>query len=198
MSSVIATLLACSLHPDDALLSSVVDAFSHQNPFTVTNVAMMSLDPRDDRLQDESAPATVAEAREVVQRLLAAGGQPVIGLLPARPEWALELGKPADALFDACSNVEVASAKLSEFDYACRTLGPTPTAARRRVCALDRYGAALGLPALRRLVVLDLPRATRELAPSEELLSVDGQVLAPAGALQPRGALVLVPASSSP
>ena len=195
MPSIIATLLACSLHPDDALLSSVVDAFSRGNPLTVSDVALDTLDPRDDRLAEETASATVEDARAVVNRLLSDGGQPVIGLLPARPEWALELGKPADALFDACSNVEVASAKLSELDYACRTLGATPTAPRRRACAIDRYAAAVGQPALGRLVVLDLPRAERELS-TQELLPVDGQALAPSGVLQPRGSLVLTPASS--
>jgi len=172
MESILAALLACSVHLDDALLLGVAEAFSERNPFTVTNVAVDRLDPRDDRLRSECVPRSAAAAAELVAELVARGGSPVVGLLPVRPEWAAELSQPSDAVFDACANIEIASAKLSAFDYACRAVGSTPSAPARRQCTLARFGASLGLPALPRAVLLGLPRVTATLAAGDEAPAV--------------------------
>jgi hypothetical protein len=181
MEPILAALLACSVHLDDALLLGVAEAFSERNPLTITNVAVDRLDPRDDRLLAERMPRSSAAATELVAELVARGGSPVVGLLPVRPEWAAELAKPSDAVFDVCANIEIASAKLSAFDYACRALGSAPSAAARRQCTLARFGASLGLPALPRAVLLDLPRVAAALAADDEPPS--GALALPQGGL---------------
>ncbi len=55
-----------------------------------------------------------------------------------------------DALFDGCANVQVASAKLSELDYACRAEGRRFDMPPSRACTLNRYGASLSLGFRRR------------------------------------------------
>ena len=186
MESILAALLACSVHLDDALLLGVAEAFSERNPLTVTNVAVDRLDPRDDRLPSERVPRSAAAAAELVAELVARGGAPVVGLLPVRPEWAAELSQPSDAVFDACANIEIASAKLSAFDYACRAVGSTPSAPARRQCTLARFGSSLGLPALPRAVLLGLPRVTAALAAGDEVPTVSLAL--------PQGGLSLTPA----
>ena len=83
-----------------------------------------------------------------------------MGLLPVRPSWGEEFGKRLDELFHPCTNVAVASAKISEFDYACRSRG-TQQAVGRRACVLQRYAASLALPALPRAVLADMAVAAR-------------------------------------
>jgi hypothetical protein len=146
-----ALILACSVHADDALQLSLVYVHGRGNPYTV-------LDVRRRVEEDEDAgdfPSSAAAARAAVARILAAGGEPVLGLLPVRPDWAFEFGKTLDDLLDPCSNIAIASAKLSEFDYACRNRGRIQSV-QRRSCTLDLYGESLGLPALRRAVLCDL------------------------------------------
>jgi hypothetical protein len=149
-----ALLLACSVHADDALLLSTAYVYGRGSPYVVVDV---SLDARDgeDALGVQSIPSSPAAARAAVERILASGGDPVLGLLPARPAWATEFGKTADDLLDPCSAIAIASAKLSEFDYTCRSRG-SQRGVQRRGCTLDLYAHQLGLPALRRAVLADL------------------------------------------
>ena len=77
-------------------------------------------------------------------------------------------------LFDPCAALQVASAKVSEFDYACRHRGPE-LSATRRACALELYGASVALPALGRAVLADLtlaPSAIGRLVPSVEAVGL--------------------------
>lgn len=170
MEPALALLLSCSLHLDDPLLLGVMEAFSTGNPYRVENVAL--LDEEDERLGLETPPQSAAEARAAVDRITAAGGEPVIGLLPLRPEWLAELDQPEAGLFDPCQQVRVASAKISEFDYQCRRRGAAAHTRARRACTLRRYGASLGLPALGRFVMLTL-----EQAPSPPSISLPANVV---------------------
>lgn len=154
MDALAALLLSCSLHLDDPLLLGVIDAVSSANVFAVLDVAGL------DEASVDMPPGSANEARLALDRIASLGGSPVVGLLPARLEWFEELGKPLERLFDGCLQVEVASAKISEFDYQCRSLGNVPSARSRRACTLDRYGQSLGLPALGRFVMLQLERSS--------------------------------------
>lgn len=149
-----ALLLACSVHPDDALLAAIAQVYGRGNRYAIIDVSFRTLD-RDDAGVGLTASSS-ATARAAVERILALGGEPVLGLLPVRPEWAQEFGMNWDALFEGCANVQVASAKLSELDYACRAAGRRFDTRASRACMLDRYGASLGLPALRQAVLADL------------------------------------------
>lgn len=146
--SIPALLLACSVHADDALLLSIAYVHSRGNPYAVVDVSLDAVE-RDDDIGDPVA------AKTAVAGILAMGGEPVLGLLPVRLEWAVEFGKTLDDLLAPCGNIAIASAKLSEFDYACRSRG-SQTGSRRRSCTLDLYGRRLGLLALRRAVEADL------------------------------------------
>jgi hypothetical protein len=150
-----ALLLACSVHADDALLLSIAYVQGKGSPYAVTDVSLQHLE-QDDALGIELTPSSAKASREAVARILAISGEPVLGLLPVRPEWANELGKSLDDMFDACSNIAIASAKLSELDYGCRAKGLRFDAPARRACTLDHYGTSLGLPALRQAVLADL------------------------------------------
>ena len=168
-------LLGCSVHMDDPLLLSVIHAHSSGNPYAVMNVDVAVLDGQDEPASMVTPPSSRPTARDAVSRVLAAGGAPVVGLLPVRPQWAAEFGKTLEELFDPCNNVAVASAKVSEFDYLCRGTGPHLSASVRRACTLDRYGASVGLPALRIVVMADLK--LRDTWPPQSTFA--GSVLAP-------------------
>lgn len=146
-----ALLLACSVHADDALLLSMAYVYGSGSPYAVVDVSLRAVDHEDDMV----APSSPAAARAAVARILASDGDPVLGLLPARPEWAIEFGKTLDDLLAPCSSIAIASAKLSELDYACRSRG-SQRSLQRRSCTLGLYGRGLGLPALGRAVVADL------------------------------------------
>lgn len=163
-------LLACSVHADDALLAAVVQAHG-ANAYTVRNVHLGVLTSQDEPL--ETSPLSLGAAQAEVARILAAGGIPVVGLLPVRLEWAAEFDKTPAQLFDACANVAVSSAQISAFDYECRGKGPRSSSPARRACTLSRYGASVGLPGLPHVVLSSLSDAAPtdgiDLAPSLEL-----------------------------
>ena len=145
-------LLACSVHPDDALLSSIAYVYSRESRYAVVDVSS------DDFNQDAPGlvmvPGSPTAARAVVEQIVATGGEPVFGLLPVRLEWLSEFGKTLADAMEPCGSIELASAKISEFDYACRRSGVQLV--QRRACTLDLYGRALHLPALRPAVLADL------------------------------------------
>jgi hypothetical protein len=163
--NIAALIFACSVHADDALLLSLAYVHGRGNPYSVLDVQRRG--PEEDEAGDMLASSSSA-ARAAVERILAAGGEPVLGLLPARPDWALEFGKTLEDLFDPCGNIEIASAKLSEFDYACRDRGSLRSS-QRRSCTLDRYGESLGLPALGRAVLCDLTMPSAFPSPQLEM-----------------------------
>jgi hypothetical protein len=147
-------LIACSVHPDERLLMALISASNAGNTYAVVDVGLKESDTQDEPAPLLEGPQSLDGARAEVTRILAAGGEPVIGLLPARPAWATEFGKVLDDLFDPCTNVAVASAKLSEFDYTCRSRGPQPSSPHRRACVLQKYGSSIALAGLPRAALL--------------------------------------------
>jgi hypothetical protein len=170
-----ALLLSCSVHVDDALLTSIAYVQSAGAAPLVRDVNPETFARGDDPPAREPSQ----DQRATIERILAIGGEPVFGVLPLRPEWASEFGKTLDALFDPCTAISVASAKLSEADYACRRRG-APSSPPRRACALDAYGAALNLPALRRAVLADLTLPSPVVELTELLASVSAAAPTPA------------------
>ncbi len=148
-----ALLLACSVHTDDALLSSIAYVHGRGSPYAVIDVGSQGLEQDDAGIVRTAL--SPAAARAAAERIVSIGGEPVLGLLPARPEWASEFSKELADLFDPCGSIEVASAKISEFDYSCRSRGSQRTL-QRRACTLELYGRSLDLPGLRQAVVADL------------------------------------------
>jgi hypothetical protein len=155
----LAALLACSLYPDDALVAAIIDNVE-QNPLSI-----IVPDDRSDPNAATAAPATVEQARARVRELIAGGASPLIGLMQVPPAWAQTFGREPEELLDACVNVSIGTAMLSEFDYACarrpksgaRAKPPTAISAEaRRECALDRYSAAIGMVELTTVVGLTL------------------------------------------
>jgi hypothetical protein len=146
-------LLACSLHQDDSLLLAVAYAHSQGNPYAVTNVNLSVLDSQDEPQSLLNPPLSLEAARVETGRIIVAGGDPIVGLLPARLAWAHELGKQSDDLFEPCANVAVVSAKISEFDYQCRHRHRSANARPRRTCTLQRYADSLGLGGLDEVVL---------------------------------------------
>jgi hypothetical protein len=187
-----ALLLACSVHADDALLLSLAYVYGRGNPHAVVDVSVDAVEDRDAIFAIEEAPSSPAAARAAVGRILANGGEPVVGLLPVRPDWASEFGKTLDDVLNPCGAIAIASAKLSEFDYACRGRG-LQRSLQRRGCALDLYGRHIGLPALRQAVLADLtltnpfPSDSSAASDTPALLAapVGGEVFFPAAALSP-------------
>jgi hypothetical protein len=140
-------ITTCSLHSDFTLVLAIVMTFSHGNPFTVQDASMPAGGQafggetiRDDApltLVTTQVPKTRADAMVALERITSAGGTPVLGLLPVPPEWAgLFRRKPAD-LFNSCTNLTIAIAMLSEYEYECGKAG--------RQCILKRYADAVGM-----------------------------------------------------
>lgn len=174
---ILAIILACSLHPDDELVRALVDIESSGNAYFVGDLATLKT---NDSLTSAEAALRFAED------LRRHGGRPAVGLLGVPLEWAGRHGRTPIELFDACTNVAVATAAFSDYHRRCeigraRDGHRLTRAARRgrrhvatpmslRYCVVSRYARDLGLataPAatLKRLV------AERG-APPEDVASV--------------------------
>lgn len=159
-------LLACSVHADDALLAAVAYAHSSAgNVYSVQNVHLDVLTSQDEPLWRGTPPRSIDAALSEIARIADAGGTPVVGLLPVRLEWAAAFGKTPAQILEPCTNVAVASAQVSAFDYECRSEGPRATSPARRACTLNRYGSSVGLPGLPRSVLANLSTGGLDAAP---------------------------------
>ena len=107
---VLALILACSLHPDDALVRTLVHI---QSGDTVLFVGDLST------LTANDGSRTTAEALRLVDEVRHRGGRPAVGLLGIPIGWASRYGLPEVDLFDACTNIAVGSAALSEYFDLC-------------------------------------------------------------------------------
>lgn len=133
-------LSTCSLAKDFGLVLAMTMAFSHGDRFTVRAAAEVGDVELSDLSEDDDAPTT-ARTKEVALADLKRVVDPVVGLLPVPVAWAaLYQATPAD-LLDACINVSIATAQLSEFERACAARGR-----RARSCALHAYVAAAEIP----------------------------------------------------
>jgi hypothetical protein len=110
MDILLALILSCSLHFDDHLVEALVMKLSISNQYFVGDLS--TLDTYDDA-------HSVAEARKVVDAIIARGGRPAVGYLAVPIAWAARFGRTTDDLFDGCVNIGIATAMLSEYDDAC-------------------------------------------------------------------------------
>jgi hypothetical protein len=161
---VLALILACSLHPDDQLVRTLVDVQSSGNIYFVGDLATLKT---NDSLKSAEIALRFAED------LRRHGGRPAVGLLGVPLEWAGRYGRAPIDLFDACTNVAVATAAFAEYDDGCsavlarrnhlpaaakrRHIGRPADREKRRYCVVSQFARDLGLssaPAavLRRLI----------------------------------------------
>jgi hypothetical protein len=144
---ILTIILACSLHFDDDLVAALVHKVSSDNPFLVGDLVT---------LETHDHLTTIVEAKAAVQDILRHGGRPAVGLLGIPVTWASRYGRSPDELFDACTNIAVGTAALSEYASQCspRRRGsglskqvqhPSRRALeRQRRCILRRLGDDLG------------------------------------------------------
>jgi hypothetical protein len=130
---------------DDDLVRAIAQSISHSNQYFVSDVGieMTSLDPPE--------PHTLADAMARVGEITAKGDHPVLGLMELPPTWIDAFGRTNRDAFDACTNVAIGTAMLSQFDYECRNSAPTtPTTSTRngqqRACVLRKYADAVAVP----------------------------------------------------
>ena len=148
---VLAIVLACSLHPDDALLRALVDVQSGGNPYFVGDLAT---------LKTNDALTSAGVALQYAENLAKYGGKPAVGLLGVPLSWAGRYGRPSIDLFDPCTNVAVATAAFAEYAQDCarpsraahglRAKRPRPARDARsshgqRACILSHFAADLGV-----------------------------------------------------
>jgi hypothetical protein len=147
---VLAIILACSLHPDDALVRTLVDVQSSGNVYFVGDLATLET---NDSLK--SADTALRFAQELQRR----GGRPAVGLLGVPLSWAARYGRAPAELFDACTNVAIATAAFAEYGDRCsgrlvtghgrqrhsrRPRGDSSRASLR-LCLLSRFARDLGV-----------------------------------------------------
>lgn len=151
----LSSIATCSLHGDSALVIAMAMAFSHGNPYTVLNVAESALDSAAEEQDVSSKPeaAGAAHARAAadaqLRDMLADDGLPVVGVLPVPASWAAQFGRKPTDLLNQCINISIATAKLSEFEYACGGRSD-------RSCVLREYALATGMDWLEQDVLDEL------------------------------------------
>ena len=123
MDVLLALILSCSVHTDDHLVEALAAKLSLDNQYFVGDLS---------NLNTYDNAHSVAEARKVVDAILAKGGRPAVGYLSVPVTWAAHFGRSVDELFDGCINIGVATAMLSEFDHACTIRPDHRTHAKRR------------------------------------------------------------------
>jgi hypothetical protein len=149
---VLAIILACSLHPDDALVRTLVDVQSEGNVYFVGDLKTLK---SKDSLTSADAALRYAEG------LRGQGGRPAVGLLGVPLDWASRYGRAPIELFDACTNIAVGTAALAEYQDHCSADRPHPNrqsaggrrrqrprtfeTAASRTCVLRRFARDLGL-----------------------------------------------------
>jgi hypothetical protein len=133
-------IVACSLHPDDALVRAIIDVQSAGHVYFVGDLSS---------LESNDSARDLAAARALVEKVRDRGHRAALGLLGLPPEWAEAFSRPVEALWDACTNVAVGTARLSEYDYQCRATDRKRRhrhAASHRACILRRFATDLVLP----------------------------------------------------
>jgi hypothetical protein len=170
---ILAIILACSLHPDDALVRTLVDA---QSGNTVLFVGDLSTLTMNDGLR------TTAEALRFVDQVRRRGGRPAVGLLGIPLDWVSRYGIRDVDLFDACTNIAVGTAALSEYYERCTgkswrrskvsPAGPRGHSPSRRLrrsaraCILARFAADLGVKGAPATILKALASSKQEHSPN--------------------------------
>ena len=107
---VLALILACSLHPDDAFVRTMVDIQSSGNPLFVGDLVT---------LKTHDNLSSVEDAVRVAEDIAQHGGRPAVGLLGLPVEWGPRFGRDVRDLFDGCSNLEIGTAMFSQYAAEC-------------------------------------------------------------------------------
>jgi hypothetical protein len=184
---VLAIILACSLHHDDALVRTLVDVQSGGNVYFVGDLATLKT---NDSLT--SADAALRYAEEMRRH----GGRPAVGLLGVPLDWAGRYGRAPIELFDACTNIAIASAALAEYHDRCSGAISVGAHSRRgkgraskrrnsystpqRFCVLSSLARDLGLSSAPAAILgrlePDRPASvgTTDAPPQRSLLFIDG------------------------
>jgi hypothetical protein len=110
MDVILALILSCSVHYDDHLVEALAAKLSINNQYFVGDLST---------LNTYDNAHSLAEAHQLVDKILATGGRPAVGYLSVPVSWAVRFGRTPDDLFDGCVNVGVATAMLSEYAHAC-------------------------------------------------------------------------------
>lgn len=148
----LAIILACSLHPDDALVRTLVDVQSGGTALFVGDLATLTM--------NDSLPTTAAALR-FVARVRQRGGRPAVGLLGIPLEWASRYGlgrltssMPASTFPSGrlrCPSIPTAAASKPR-RRSCQTGGAHPHHSQNRPvnrsmrgCILKRLAADLGV-----------------------------------------------------
>lgn len=178
-------ITTCSLHSDFTLVLAIAMTFSQGNPFAVQDAAKpgdgadyaAASGPDDDApltLPTTQAPKTREAAMAAFERITSNGGAPVLGLLPVPPAWASMFRRKPAELFNACTNLSIATAMLSEYEYECGKAG--------RPCILKRYAEAAGMQFFDRDVLSEIkarkmPKEADAVADTDSIL--DAPVFTP-------------------
>jgi hypothetical protein len=150
---VLAAILTCSLHADDALVRAIIDN-AHDNPLAIFTP---DLDPATGSLS--STPETLGTAVAQLGEITSHGGRALVGLMQIPVAWASTFGREPQDLFDPCINLSIGSAMLSEFDYWCARAKASQSnqlVASRRACVLPRYAEAIRMPELVTVAMLGI------------------------------------------
>lgn len=161
---ILSAILACSLYRDDALVRAIAETNSHGNPYAVVDATMAA---QSDTPRPE--PRSLASALELMKTIASLGGEPLVGIMQIPASWAPIYSKRPQDLFDPCTNVAVATAKLSDLNYQCRR-GDEPAARKRtrfpprltenleqhRPCVIHGYASAIRMPEFELVVQLEL------------------------------------------
>jgi hypothetical protein len=172
---VLAIILACSLHPDDQLVRTLVDVQSSGNPFFVGDLQT---------LKTNDALRSAEDALRYAEDLRRQGGRPAVGLLGVPIEWAERFGRAPIELFDACTNVSIATAAFSDYYRRCSVgadSGRSRSHSRRRIqgqralvraryCVVTSFARDLGVSTAAPVILRELIAGTR---PRDQAL-VDG------------------------
>jgi hypothetical protein len=114
MDVLVALILSCSLHFDDHLVEALARKLSITNQYFVGDLS---------DLNTYDSAKSVADARRIVDAIIAKGDRPAVGFMAVPVTWAARFGRTTDDLFDGCTNISIATAMLSDYERAC-TLKP--------------------------------------------------------------------------
>ncbi|MEP6655004.1 MAG: hypothetical protein ABJA82_16695, partial [Myxococcales bacterium] len=93
---VLAVIFACSLHPDDALVGTLIDVQSGGNVYFVGDLST---------LKTNESLASADAAHRFAEDLRRHGGRPAVGLLGIPLDWSARYGRAPIELFNGCTNV---------------------------------------------------------------------------------------------
>ena len=168
---ILAIVLACSLHADDRLVTTLVDVQSSGNPFFVGDLRTL-------KTNDELHSAV--DALRFAENVQNHGGRPAVGLLGVPLEWAARYGRAPIELFDSCTNISVGTAALADYYQRCRSgvgrsrseaggghrqHGP-PSLRKARYCIVRRLADELGVRVAAPAVLHSLVADSKSVPPS--------------------------------